>query len=95
MLVHSNSMTIEGDGVEKSGWASGIPPLIICIQANLSLSLVLFLHSCLSSSPNGGDCSASRFGRFTPWIETPYPMNRRFVLAHSQSGPCAEEKNLL
>ena len=88
-------MKMDGDGVENCGWASGIAPLSIYIEANLSLSLVLFLHSCLSSSPNGSDCSALRFGRFTPWIETQYPLNGRFVLPQSNSGPCTEEKNVL
>jgi len=42
-------MKIDGDCIEKSGWGPGMPPLFIYIEANLSLSLVLFLHWCLSS----------------------------------------------
>jgi hypothetical protein len=50
-------------------------------------------HS-LTSALDGGEWSASRPGRFTPWETAPwYPLYRRLGGPQSRSGSSGQEKN--
>jgi hypothetical protein len=55
----------------------------------------VYLHSFLTEILDGGDLSASRPGRFTPMVKSPwYPLDRRLGGPQSRSGRGDEKKKI-